>query len=176
MSAERLPGARKKARQGAALALAAGLVLAAGGAAARAAACPSPMERAALEMRVMQSELMVAALTCGARESYNAFVIKFEPDLVRHGVALRTFFKRAHGSRASAELNRFVTRLANQASQRSVADRAGYCAAASRVFEQVLKLKRFELIGYADRQQMINGLPGVPACATAGTIRPAGGN
>ncbi len=104
--------------------------------------CARPHERTALSSRVLQTELMVAALCCGNRPLYNAFVTKFRGELVKQGRSLRSFFQRHHGGGGEENLNSFITRLANEASRRSNAERAGFCAQASLLFRQLLHNKR----------------------------------
>ncbi len=108
---------------------------------ADAAMCAMPPERAAADARVLQTELMVAALTCGQRNRYNHFAKKFQPQLVANGKALRRYFRRAHGRSGEAEVTRFVTRLANDASARSLVNGTeAYCAYASSLFDEVMAI------------------------------------
>jgi protein-tyrosine-phosphatase len=116
------------------------------------AACVSGADEAALQARVLQTELMVAALTCNAKPSYNSFAKKFSTELVRHGRQLRNYFARTYGGRANSELNRFVTELANEASTRSVLVSSSYCADAREKFDEVLALDRNQLAQYASLQ------------------------
>jgi len=104
--------------------------------------CAQPHERTALSTRVLQTELMVAALCCDNRPLYNAFVSKFRGELVKQGRSLRSFFQRHHGGGGEENLNSFITRLANEASRRSNAERAGFCAQTSLLFRQLLHDKR----------------------------------
>jgi hypothetical protein len=101
-------------------------------------ACATPKDLAALNARVLQTELMVAALTCGEKARYNAFVMSFKGVLGKHGRSLRALFTRVHGSGGKRQLNGFVTKLANDASQGSLAVPGGYCTTASALFEEVL--------------------------------------
>ena len=101
-------------------------------------ACATPKDLAALNARVLQTELMVAALTCGEKARYNAFVVSFKGVLGDRGRSLRALFTRVHGASGKRRLNGFVTKLANEASQGSLAVRGGYCANASALFEEVL--------------------------------------
>ena len=87
-----------------------------------------------IEVRRLQTNLMVAALTCNARADYNAFVF---------------------GKAGDSKLNAFITRLANEASTRSNADRDGFCADAASTFQQA-KVQNISLT------QMVT----VPASAT----------
>ena len=102
------------------------------------AVCVNAVESAALETRVLQTELMVAALTCDRTASYNAFVHKFQDELVFQGGNLRSFFRRTYTPGAEGRLNRFVTRLANEASNRSLDRGSTYCKVASLMFSAAL--------------------------------------
>ena len=57
--------------------------------------CASQAEQSALDARVHQTEFMVAALTCGQQDHYNAFVIKFNDALTTRGQTLRHLFERS---------------------------------------------------------------------------------
>lgn len=121
---------------GSAIALAGWLAVAAAGV-ARAGECATAADAAALQTRAWQTDLMVAALTCQRHDSYNAFVERFRPALQREGQALKAYFRRTHGAASGREIDRFVTRLANAASQRSIADRTGFCAGTDAAFDSL---------------------------------------
>ena len=93
---------------------------------------------AAVHARLLQTEMMVAALTCNLRPQYNTAIRTFEKDLVRHGKVLRKMFRRDHGASAQRRLDKYITRLANDASARSNHDRASYCQTATALFSDVL--------------------------------------
>ncbi|MEP4379037.1 MAG: hypothetical protein ABJ215_00040 [Alphaproteobacteria bacterium] len=113
----------------------------------------------AVRARVVQSEMMVAALSCGLRNQYNAVVAEFETELVSHGRVLRSMFTRTHGAGGQLALDRFVTKLANDASSRSNRARHAYCASAKRSFAEVLS-RRVRLVDSGVRivQEAANGL------------------
>lgn len=90
----------------------------------------------AIEVRRLQTTLMVAALSCNARSYYNDFVIRHRPRLQHYGKAIRLEFRRRYGRNAPTELNRFITHLANQASAQSNADRDAFCSEAMMLFQQ----------------------------------------
>ena len=100
--------------------------------------CVRPNEEAALTARILQTELMVAALSCGQQPQYNAFVIKFRDDLVSRGHALKSLFKRVHGAQADRLLATFVTRLANEASEKS-RESANFCGEAYTFFATAME-------------------------------------
>ena len=95
-----------------------------------AAGCGSQSDKVAFHVRSLQTELMVAALTCGERDAYNGFARRFQTNLIDEGKALKKRFRRVHGARADRELNAYVTALANRQSERSVHAREAFCARA----------------------------------------------
>lgn len=95
-------------------------------------------ETAAVNARLLQTEMMVAALACDLRPQYNRAVRTFEKELVGHGKVLRKMFRRSHGASAQRHLDRYITRLANEASARSNYDRVTYCRTAASLFGDVL--------------------------------------
>ncbi len=88
-------------------------------------ACRSTAELQAIALRMLTTELMVAALGCSGttedsfRNRYGSFVQKFNADLVRNGSQLKSHYAR-HGG--DSRMNMMVTQLANIAEQRRRAD------------------------------------------------------
>ena len=103
-----------------------------------AAQCEPVADRAALETRVYQTDLMVAALSCGEHERYNAFVQRFKDPLVANGKNLQDFFKRTYTSNSKQELNDYVTQLANDASRRSLTNIRVFCQDTGQQFTSIL--------------------------------------
>ena len=103
--------------------------------------CTSPVDQTAHKTRALQTELMVAALSCGNRIHYNAFVRKYQGDFVKHGRSLQSFFQRKHGAAGRQNLNTFITRLANEASHRSSITHAAFCANSSSLFDRLLSAR-----------------------------------
>ncbi|MEX2650046.1 MAG: hypothetical protein WD673_13635 [Alphaproteobacteria bacterium] len=103
--------------------------------------CAMAEDETALQVRVLQTELMVAALSCQQQDPYNAFVTRFQPTLAVQGKALKGYFKRVYGGGSTAELDEFVTRLANEASLRVMRNLAGYCTESKALFRSVMTLE-----------------------------------
>ena len=89
-------------------------------------------------MRVMQSELMVAALACSSSANYNAFVSRYKNELTNYGKTMQDLFKRVHGGNAFSQINSFVTRVANEASLK-MAQNTHFCEDAGQMFETLLQ-------------------------------------
>ena len=130
----------------AAVTLVAGLVAAP---AAFAADTAATKERVPLRVRVLQSDMMVAALSCDLRNHYNEAVRRFQAELVLHGRHLRSFFDRVYGKSGQRELDRFVTSMANTASSRSIAKGAAYCTSAEQMMNAVLAVPPNGLAEYS---------------------------
>jgi hypothetical protein len=107
--------------------------------------CVTTHERASLDARLVKEYLMVAALNCDARQQYNSFVTKYEPDLKNHAVVLRRHFARAYGSKSEREIDRYVTAAANEASIVSNADRAGFCRRSTALLNELNGRKKASL-------------------------------
>lgn len=89
-----------------------------------AAPCVSELTMPALNVRALQTELMVAALSCGEAERYNAFVESRKDELLPYAKRLQATFK--------GRTNAFVTKVANNSSRNMD------CVAAGSLFETVL--------------------------------------
>lgn len=118
------------------------------------AACYSAPEYSASRVRQLQTELMVAALSCKRHPElslpakYNEFISKFGPHLTENATVLRGHFARHYGKRREREFDTFITNLANEASMRamSVDD---YCRVIAPTFDRVLRLDGAQLAGFA---------------------------
>lgn len=132
---------------------------------AAAAPCAALPDRGALQVRMLQTELMVAALSCNQRDNYNAFVKRFQPELVSQGQRLQRFFKREYGAGATRSLNSFITRIANEASRRSMAQGGGYCQTAAALYQDAKATVPGGLGGFAQRQ-VFAGLHGFSPCSS----------
>ena len=128
-------------------------------------ACAKPEDLPPLQTRAFQTELMVAALSCGESARYNRFVTDFRPQLVSDGKALQAYFKREHGSQATAQTDRFITQLANLTSERSSRDKNGFCATTKKLYGEVLALKQPAELKSFVAKQPAPVLPGVARCA-----------
>ena len=127
------------------------------------AACARSAELSGLQARVLQTELMVAALSCGEATRYNAFVNRFRSELVVESKRMQQYFSRVHGGRAGKELNAFVTELANNSSQRSLTEAGAFCPQAAVLLDEVLKLEPRQLPVFASQQSFADA-HGVDSC------------
>jgi hypothetical protein len=106
---------------------------------AAAPSCKRTADEKSVYMRALQTDLMVAALTCNSSEQYNSFIHQFQPVLIKDSKELQSYFKKRDGKAGTRELNAFVTHLANDESQRSIQEgSAQYCDESAKLFTAVL--------------------------------------
>ena len=104
--------------------------------------CLQPQERSVVEVAALRSELMVLATGCRQDDRYNAFIRKYQPDLMGNERAVGEVFKRMYGKRAQQEHDRFTTDLANGESSAGMHLGTDFCARNSVLFSEVMALPR----------------------------------
>lgn len=116
--------------------------------------CASSVEKEALDVRVLQTELMFAALNCNEKDNYNQFVKKFQPELQKNSTAMQNYFKNNYKKNSTAQLNQFVTQLANGVADRSAHTRPStFCAGARSLFIEALQHTDSSLPKLASQQR-----------------------
>lgn len=111
--------------------------------------CKTTRSATAVAVRTLQSDLMVAALSCQIKGQYNVFATQFKDPLTQNGKVLKAEFDRRFGGQGTKRLTTYVTELANQASQRMSTKGSNYCADVSSLFASVLTLPPAELGAFA---------------------------
>ena len=88
--------------------------------------CLDDAVETAFTAHALRSELMVGALSCGRGEDYNQMIVRHRGELAGHS---RLLGRTLAGADADADeaLDALFTRLANDASRRSVAEGQGAC-------------------------------------------------
>lgn len=127
--------------------------------------CASEGDYAALSLRVLQSDLMVAGLRCRAYGKYNDFVQKFGPELQANGGVLKKFFTSQYGGGGITQLDMMVTRLANDSSNRAGVDTHSYCDQIGGMFDEALSVDKKQLTSYAVGRPQA-GTHGFKRCST----------
>ena len=111
------------------------------GHAATAQTCASGSDHLAFDVAGLKSQLMVTALTCNEQDKYNAFIMKYRPDLVEQDKNLNSYFSRAHGRRARTQFDDYITQLANSQSQYGLRRGTLFCDENKGIFDEVMALK-----------------------------------
>ncbi len=111
-------------------------------------ACLTREEAIAVKARVMQTELMVATLSClrqvDQSAGYNAFVERHSAELQRYNKIIQQHFGRVGGGNPQRRYDTFTTALANDASNRSMANPT-FCADTHELFASVVRIERGKL-------------------------------
>jgi uncharacterized protein YccT (UPF0319 family) len=129
------------------------------------AGCLSNSEVGALDMRALQSSLMVAALSCDQQDDYNRFMRLYQQDLTSGGDIITTYFKRQYGSGYKAALNNFITTMANKATTLSMNTHPdSYCRHTKQTFATLLSLKKEGVARFAAGSEY-SSLHGLKSCS-----------
>jgi len=129
--------------------------------------CAKPAEETALAVTALRMQLSVIDITCGARDQFNAFTVKFRNDIGAQNKTLGGFFARAYGRRGQAQQDEYETNQINQMSQQGQYYGADFCKIGTPMFDQVLALKNgAELAEYANAQRFDQVLA-MTECAAA---------
>ena len=107
--------------------LAAGLAAVIASGPAMAQTCLRPAEKAAFDVRALQSQLMVAALLCKEDEQYNNFVRQQQGPLSQAWDGMSSYYRRANGSVGVRSRDNFVTELANVQQMDSGRQGSNFC-------------------------------------------------
>jgi hypothetical protein len=103
--------------------------------------CLSPTERSAVQVAALRSQLMVLATGCQEDSSYNAFIRKYQADLMSNERSLAEMFKHKYGRRGQQEHDRFTTELANAESTAGLKLGTDFCAHNGLIFREVMALQ-----------------------------------
>ena len=122
-----------------------------------AARCVEPAEKSAFEIRALQSQLMLAALTCGQQDEYNTFVRRHQRDLSDAYQQIASYFGRIYGSAGQQQLDSYITNLANDHSQAGISRGSSYCSTAKLFVSQALALQSAdEVVRFAAENNATN--------------------
>lgn len=99
-------------------------------------ACLQPAEKTAFDIRALQSQLMVVALTCGQQDDYNAFVNRHQRELAAAFRNVAGHFRRTAGAQHQRQLDQYITNLANGQSQVGIARGSFFCREQGGLFQQ----------------------------------------
>ncbi|MEQ1866308.1 MAG: hypothetical protein ABL996_16845 [Micropepsaceae bacterium] len=102
-------------------------------------ACVKGKLLTAFQMRMMQTELVVGALSCKLTPRYNEFVKAYQPELMSAHRSLKAHFGR------EAKLEDYKSKTANESSQRSLANITEFCLYTSALYDKLLGPERVQL-------------------------------
>ena len=127
--------------------------------------CVKDKVLSAFQMRMLQTELVVGALSCKLTPRYNDFVIGYRSDLLTAHKALMKYFGR------ESRLEDYKSKTANEASQRSLANITEFCLYSSALYDKLLGPEKPNLVEFAMNEVVANrhgqDVCGNPALVTA---------
>lgn len=133
--------------------------------------CLTPQERSAVEVAALRSELMVLATGCHDDDGYNAFVRKYQPELMSNENEIGEIFKHKYGRRAQQEHDQFTTELANDELSAGMRLGSDFCQHNGMIFTEVMALRSpAELASYADGKDLVPSTTGM--CSEASAAKP----
>ena len=100
--------------------------------------CLQPAEKSHFDVRALQSQLMVVALSCEMQDDYNRFVTKFQPQLATAFRGVAGHFRRTAGGSHQRQLDQYITNLANGQSQVGISQGSFFCRNQGPLFQQAL--------------------------------------
>lgn len=125
--------------------------------------CAKDKVLTALQMRMLQTELVVGALSCKMTPRYNDFVKAYQTDLMGAHKQLMKFFGR------ESVLEDYKSKGANEVSQRSLANITEFCANAASLYDQLLGPEKVQLANFVATEPSANR-HGIEVCGAPATI------
>lgn len=140
--------------------------------------CVQGADRTAFEVRALQSQLMVAALTCARDEDYNAFVRKFQGELGGAYRSIQGHFRRTAGGGHQRALDGYITTLANEQSQDGIRQGSRFCQNVGPLFQAALAQSSTSSLAEMSMERNVLNPFEAPVCAeraatTTSARRPA---
>ncbi|MBY0339047.1 MAG: hypothetical protein K2X11_20710 [Acetobacteraceae bacterium] len=127
-------------------------------------ACLQPAEKTAFDIRALQSQLMVVAITCGLQDDYNRFVTGHQPDLANAFRTVGAHFRRVGGGQRAQDS--FITDLANRQSQVGISQGMAFCQNQAPLFPLAIAARGRDQLAALSVQQQIPNQYQPPLCAT----------
>ena len=128
---------------------------------------------AAFQMRMLQSELVLGALSCKLTPRYNDFVIAYRPDLMTAHRSLMAFFGR------ESKLEDYKSRITNEVSGRSIKNITEFCLNSVSLYDKLLGPEKVKLAEFVISEPSANqhgqnvcGMPSVITAFSGGKLVP----
>ena len=109
-------------------------------------ACVKDKVLSSLQMRMLQTELVVGALSCQMTPRYNEFVTAYKPDLMGAHRTLLKFFGR------ESKMEDYKSKTANEASQRSLANINEFCSYTASLYDKLLQPEKVQLASFVSTE------------------------
>ena len=114
-------------------------------------------EKTAFDVRTLQSQLMIAALTCGQQDEYNVFVQRHQRELMDSYDQVAIHFDRVYGPVGEQRRDEYIAELANAQSLQGVRQGAAFCRNVKPFVLQALTLQNVhEMSRFVTERNVIN--------------------
>jgi hypothetical protein len=119
--------------------------------------CLREAEKVAFGVRVLQSELMIAALQCGQQAQYNRFMQLHQPEVSTAYDQIGAHFTRLFGTEGEEQRDSYITDLANAQAQDQIQQGPNFCTRISSTVNASLTLATSgEISRFVQEQHIIN--------------------
>lgn len=144
--------------------IAAGVAAALIGPGAAIAACLQPAEKTAFDVRALQSQLMVVALTCQQQDDYNNFVRRHMNELNSAQRGVTSYHRRVHGAQHQRQLDLYITNLANSQMQAGITRGSFFCREQAPLFQMAMQASTSAELANLTTSRQIPQPLGAEAC------------
>ena len=127
--------------------------------------CMQPTEKPGFDIRALQSQLMVLALTCSQTDEYNRFVTQNRAVLTGAYNDVQRHFRRVAGNAWQRQIDAYITNTANGHSQTGISQGSLFCSNQAQLFPQALAVTSREQLAQLSQQRQITQVYEPPACA-----------
>ncbi len=134
-------------------------------------ATPRCPEQPVFDVEALKSEMMVLATACHDDTQYNAFIHRFQPQLIANEHALDSYFRRAYGRRGQTEHDSFITSLANAQSDVGLKQGTDFCPRNAVLFQEAMEVTSNELPAFAAGKDVLPSSLGVCETPEAAPVR-----
>lgn len=131
-------------------------------------AAPRCADDAVFNIEALKSEMMVLATACHDDSQYNAFINRFQPELMSNEHALDAYFKREYGRAGQVQHDAFITNLANAQSDVGLKQGTDFCPRNATLFQEAMAVTSNELPSFAAGKDLVPA--SLPTCATAAPV------
>lgn len=142
----------------------AGVAAALVGPGAAIAACLQPAEKTAFDVRALQSQLMVVALTCQQQDDYNNFVRRHMNELNGAQRGVTSYHRRVHGAQHQRQLDLYITNLANSQMQAGITRGSFFCREQAPLFQMAMQASTTAELANLTTSRQIPQPLGAEAC------------
>jgi hypothetical protein len=132
--------------------------------------CVSPHEREAFEVYAFRTQVLVGAQSCRMTDRFNKFATKFRGELTTQGRTLRSYYQKKYGKSGDANLDKFVTELANT----SFVDGSqtnDICTETTTLLDSLMAAKIGQLAAFS-AQHPTRALPAMESCGAVAAKTP----